>query len=195
MSDPSRSGSAGEATQLLRRLAQGEGNAAERLLPLLYEELRRAAAACMHGERADHTLQPTALVHEAWVRIAGAESPPIWSDRKHFLRIAARAMRRVLVDHARSHSARRPGGAGHKLPLDAVLVTCEEHAPRLAALDAALERLEQVDAGLARLVELRFFAGLTVPEAAGVLEQSLTTTERRWRMARIWLRRELELEA
>ena len=181
----------GEATRLLRRLADGDAGAAATLMPILYEELRASAAACMRRERGDHTLQPTALVHEAWVRIAGSEQAPAWNDREHFLRIAARAMRRVLVDHSRGKRARELKESGERVPLDAVLDACEERAPDLEQLDEALGRLEQVDESLAQLVELRFFAGLTLAEAAGALGVSTPTAERRWRTARLWLHREV----
>ncbi len=181
-----------EATRLLSAVEAGESGAAEKLLPLVYGELRSIAEGLMGGERRDHTLQPTALVHEAYVRlIEGAGRGP-WSSRSHFVRVAARAMRNVLVDHARSRSAQKRGG-GRRIEhaLDLALGELEKNVPDLVALDAALERLERLDEPLARIVELRFFGGLTIEETASVLGVSAPTVERGWRVARMWLRTEL----
>lgn len=179
-------------TRCLTRLASGDGTAAGELLELVYAELRRTAASAMGGERATHTLEPTALVHEAWLRLLGTQ-PRAFTDRTHFLRAAARAMRRVLIDHARARNRRkREGGAAPRLPLADWLVVVDERQLDLLALDEALDRLEAADADLARLVELRFFAGLTIAEAAAVLDRSTATLERDWRCARAILRRLLD---
>ena len=177
-----------EVTELLARLRRGDAGAAEALLPRVYDELRALARRAMADERAGHTLQATALVHEAWVRLAGGDAA---ADRSAFLRVAARAMRQVLIDHARRRGALKRGGGAANEGLDAVLVEVEAHSPDVLALESALERLGAVDASLAQLVELRFFAGLTIEETARVLETSHATVERRWAMARMYLRREL----
>lgn len=182
----------GQATRLLRRMEAGDDTASEELLSLLYTELREQAARCMGGERVGHTLEPTALVHEAWLRLlAEGDEPRRFDDRGHFVRVAARAMRRVLVDHARGRAAEKRGRDWQPVPLDGVLAGFEERHLDLLALDEALERLAAMDPELARLVELRFFAGLTIAQTAGVLGVSTPTVERQWRVARMWLRRDL----
>lgn len=180
--------SPGEVTGLLRAWSKGDADAAERLLPLVYAELRRLAAAQMRRERSDHTLQPTALVHEAYVRLV--DQHLAWTDRGHFFGVAARAMRQVLVDHARKkHAQKRSGG---------IEVTIESAEPAVAprsldllALDQALERLTELDARQAQLVELRVFAGLTVEEIATVMDCSPATASRDYRHAEAWLRRQM----
>ena len=174
------------ATVLLRRARDGDAAAADELLPLLYDELRRIAVAHMAGERDGHTLQPTALVHEAWMRLADA--PEHAEDKNHFLSLAARVMRRVLVDHARTRKAAKRGGEQQRLPLDDALALYEQRDLDVLALDDALAGLEQMDAELARLVELRFFGGLSNGEAAEALGSSLRSVERSWATARTWLR-------
>ena len=187
VSDPT-----GQATRLLRRMEEGDERAGEELLALLYGELRGIAAHAMGRERAGHTLEPTALVHEAWMRLlAGEEGAPRFVGREHFVRVAARAMRRVLVDHARARGAEKRGRDWQPAPLDEVVASIEARDVDLLALDEALERLHDMDPELARLVELRFFAGLSIAETAGVLEVGTATVERHWRVARMWLRREL----
>lgn len=178
-----------EATRLLERLSAGDGAAAEELLPLVYAELRRQAGRTMDGERGDHTLQPTALVHEAYLRLVGSQVR--WQSRAHFARVAARAMRNVLVDHARARRTDKRGQARDRAALDGVLAAYEERNLDVLVVHEALERLHAVDEPLARLVELRFFAGLSIEETARVLEMSTATVERHWRVARLWLRREL----
>ena len=178
-------------TRLLERATSGDRAAAEELLPLLYGELKGVAVRSMRSERADHTLQPTALVHEAWLRLVGGGGAPRFESRRHFVRLAARAMRNVLVDHARARQAQKRGEGQEAASLDAVLAGFEEQHLDLLALHEALERLQEIDAPLARLVELRFFAGLTIEETARALELSTPTVERHWRVARMWLRREL----
>lgn len=161
------------------------------LFTLLYDELRRIAAAALRRERAEHTLQPTALVHEVYVRLSGT-SPGQWQDRAHFIAMAARAMRRVLVDHARARNAVKRGQGGILVSLDGIDVPAATSAADLVVLDATLERLAALDERQARIVELRFFGGLTVEETAAVLEISPRTVKREWQMARAWLQRELE---
>lgn len=183
----------GEATQLLARLSEGEAGAADRLLPLVYDQLRQIAGRLMERQPSDHTLQATALVSEAWLKLVTPEARGGWESQQHFLRVAARAMRSVLVDHARARATEKRGGPNVvKLPLDAVLLEAEDRVGELLAFDETLERLEAVDADLARLVELRFYGGLQIDEAARVLELSQRTAERRWRAARMWLRAELQ---
>ena len=177
-----------KTTLLLRRIESGDREAGAELLELVYGELRDLAAGYMAGERAAHTLQPTALVHEAWVRLMGAEGA--WKDRAHFVGFAALAMRRVLVDHARRRRAEKRGG-GRREPLDTVVAVFEERGADLVALGEALERLEALDPELARIVERRFFAGATNAEVAADLGVSERTVERGWSTARAWLRAEL----
>ncbi len=184
----------GEVTRLLESWRGGRADALDDLLPLIYDELRSLAASYLRKERGGHTLQPTALVHEVYVRLTGKE-PLAIKDRAHFFAVAARAMRRVLVDHARRHRAGKRVGPGDKISL--------EEAPELAggfrlsldvdvlALHEALARLARVNARQAKLVELRYFAGLTNAEAAEALGVSVGTVERDWHVARLWLHRRL----
>jgi len=180
-----------QATLFLRRIAEGDSQAARDLLPLLYDELRSVAERCMAHQPAEHTLQPTALVHEAYVRLFGGQESPHWSDRAHFVRVAAQAMRHVLVDHARAKKAQKRGDGERPVPLEAVLAHFEEQSLDVISLDEALERLAKMDVGLSRIVELRFFAGLTIEETARALDVSATSVERGWRVARMWLREQL----
>ena len=182
-------------TVLLGRAAAGEDAAARELLPLVYDELRALAAAHFRHERRDHTLQPTALVHEAYIRLIGQADTP-WQDRRHFFVLAARTMRNILVDHARGKHREKRGGGWGRVAVDAV----DAVEPRgggldaldLIALDDALNRLADLDERKARLVELRFFAGLTSDDAASVLHVSRSTAAEEWRMARAWLLKELK---
>lgn len=178
-----------EATLLLQRMAQGDKQAAEHLLPLLYGELHGIAERAMAGQQAQ-TLQPTALVNEACVRLLGARGQE-WSSRAHFLGVAAKAMRSILVDHARKRNARKRGGDQVRVPMEALLEVYEREMPDLVELDDALTLLFAQDEQLGRLVELRFFGGLSVEETARVLEVSEPTIVRGWRVARLWLQREL----
>lgn len=182
-----------DPTRLLEQASAGDRQASERLLPLVYAELRRQAERAMGAERADHTLQPTALVHEAYLRLIG--TPTRWESRGHFVRVAARAMRNILVDHARARRAQKRGEGHERTALDGVLATYEERQLDVLVLHEALERLLLLDEPLGRLVELRFFAGLSIEETARVLGSSPATVERHWRVARMWLRRELGSEA
>lgn len=160
------------------------------LFAVVYDELRRIARQQLAVETAGHTLSPTALVHEAYLRLAG-QSPGRWSDRAHFLAVAAQAMRRVLVDHARRHRAAKRGGGVRRLTLDEATIAVEQQADLLLALDAALDRLGALEARLCRVVECRFFAGLTEQETAEALRVTDRTVRRDWVKARGWLLREL----
>lgn len=179
------------ATHLLGRVSQGDLAASDELLAVLYEELHRLARQNMSDERSNHTLQATALVGEAWIRLVDGASSAAWESRAHFLRVAARAMRNVLIDHARSKQAKKRGERPQRVPLDAVLAHYEDRSLDVLALDQALGKLVRVDEDAAKIVELRFFAGLTIEETARVLGVSTPTVERRWRVARLWLRREI----
>lgn len=178
--------SPGEVTDLLRRWSAGEETAGDRALGLLYGRLRRIAAAYARGERPGHTLPPTAVVHESLIQLL--EQDPIqWDGRGHFLGIVSRLMRRVLVDHARHRGAEKRGGRLRRLSLSRAPEPLAEQAPDLVALDDALADLESVDPLAARVVELRFFVGLTLEETADRLGVSRKTVVRRWRLARAWL--------
>jgi RNA polymerase sigma factor (TIGR02999 family) len=178
-------------TQILASIEQGDPHAAEQLLPLVYEELRKLAAARMAAESPDHTLQATALVHEAYMRLVDTESAKHWNSRGHFFAAAAEAMRRILVENARRKLRLRHGGGRRRIDLDEV---AEARAPAdtdILALDEALNRLAMRDHVRAELVKLRYFGGLTMPEAAQALGISLATAERYWTFARTWLYSEL----
>ena len=183
--------SSGTVTRLLRAWSDGDEAALERLTPLVEAELRRLARGYMGRERKDHTLQPTALVNEAFIRLIDARQVR-WQDRAHFLGISARLMRRVLVDHARAHGFRKRGGGVQHVTFDEALVTSPEPELNLLALDRALETMAAVDGRKSRVVELRFFGGLSVEETAQVLHVSIDTVKRDWRLAKLWLLRELK---
>jgi RNA polymerase sigma factor (TIGR02999 family) len=183
----------GAVTELLRAWGDGDDGALERLTPLVEAELRRLARGYMRRERRDHTLQATALVNEAFLRLTDARSVR-WQDRAHFLGISARLMRRVLVDYARSRGYHKRGGGLQRVTLDEGLVTSPEPAVDVVALDRALEALAAIDARKSRVIELRFFGGLSVEETAEVLHVSSDTVKRDWRLAKLWLLRELEGE-
>jgi RNA polymerase sigma factor (TIGR02999 family) len=180
-----------EVTELLMKWGEGDKDVLDRLLPTVYAELHRMAARYLRGERVDHTLQPTALINEAYLRLIDSNSVT-WENRAHFFGIAAQVMRRILVDHARQHRADKRGGEFKKVPIDAAneLASKQEDID-LVALDAALTRLAEVDPELSKLVELRYFAGLTIEDAAQVMSMSLGTAKRRWTAAKAWLRREI----
>lgn len=170
-------------------MADRDSLAASELAPQVYNELRRLAGAYMRRERPGQTLQATALVHEAYLRLADAGTP--WHDKRHFVGIAARSMRQILVERARARGAQKRWAALDRVTLsDALAVAAHEEA-MLPALDDAVTRLEQIDAELARIVELRFFAGLSIEETAEALGSSPATIKRRWALARAWLHREL----
>lgn len=183
-----------DVTALLKDWSAGDRQALERLMPLVYGELRKLAASYLRVERRDHTLQPTALVHEAFLRLVDQRSVD-WANRAHFFGIAAQMMRRILVDHARKRHAAKRDASSFRV----VTVLADEpepdSGPELLALDRALGGLERLDPRQARIVELRFFAGLTVEETAEVAGISTATVKREWRTARAWLKREIDLEA
>ena len=179
-----------DITALLGDWSHGNHTALDQLLPLVYAELRRVAARQLRNERADHTLQPTALVHEAYIRLVDQRQVD-WQDRAHFFGVSAQVMRRILVDHARRHGASKRGEGARCLSLDEAKDVAASNEIPILALDQALDRLGKVDAGLARIVELRAFGGLTIDEAAHVLSVSPSTAKREWRTAKAWLNREL----
>ena len=184
-------GSASEISQLLRRWAAGDSAVVDRLFPLVYRQLRAIAAAQMRSERVGHTLQPTALVHELFLRLDQGE-PVAWQDRHHFFRLAAQAMRRLLVDFARRRLAdRRGGGAPHVTLAAARDLAATPDPVSTLAIDEALGKLAELDPRQAQVVEMRVFAGLTTDEIAAALAVSVSTAEREWRSAKAWLRREL----
>jgi RNA polymerase sigma factor (TIGR02999 family) len=190
---PDASGRAGHAvTELLHAWGAGDAGASEVLIPLVYAELRRQARRALRRESEGHTLQATALVHEAWLRLDGQHDAR-WESRTQFLAVAAQMMRRVLVDHARTRRALKRGGGGTLVTLgDADQAIAAPDEVDVLALDDALARLASLDPRKARLVELRYFAGLSIPEAAAALGISPATVGREWAVARMWLRRELE---
>ena len=179
-----------DVTILLGEMAKGDQQAIAKLTPLVYGELRRLAARYMNRERANHTLQPTALVHEAYLKLV--QHPPVeWQDRAHFLHIAAQVMRQILVDHARRHGREKRGARQQVVPLEDAVVFSPEKASEFLALDESLQRLTKLDARQGRIVELRFFGGLTVEETAQVLGISPKTVKREWSMAKAWLHGDL----
>ena len=182
-----------DVTALLGDWSRGDRTALNQLLPLVYAELRRVAARQLRNERADHTLQPTALVHEAYIRLVDQRHVD-WQNRAHFFGVAAQVMRRILVDHARRHDAIKRGDGVRCVSIDEARDVAASNEIPILALDHALDRLEQVDADLARIVELRAFGGLTIEEAAHVLNVSPSTAKRDWRTAKAWLHRELVSE-
>ena len=175
-----------DVTQVLEAVQQGSPQAAEDLLPLVYEELRRLAAAKMAHEQPGQTLQPTALVHEAWLRLGGAEGPS-WQNRAHFFAAAAEAMRRILIDNARRKRAQRHGGGQQHLDVADLELTTPEEDDQLLAIHDALEKFAALEPQKAELVKLRYFAGLTIEEAAPLLGISAPTAKRWWAYARAWL--------
>lgn len=180
-----------EVTELLARWSAGDEAALEQLVPLVYEECRRLAARQLRGERRDHTLNPTALVHELYLRLAD-QKRATWQTRAQFFAVAARLMRRILVDHARARHAQKRGASAIFITLSTATDVPEDtSAADILAIDEALERLAAIDAEQVRIIELRFFAGLTVEETAHVLERSVRTIKREWQLARAWLYREL----
>jgi RNA polymerase sigma factor (TIGR02999 family) len=183
--------SPGAVTELLRAWGGGDDGALEQLTPLVEAELRRLARGYMRGERRGHTLQTTALINEAFLRLTDARRVR-WQDRAHFLGISARLMRRVLVDHARSRGSRKRWGGAERVTLNEGLATAMEPAVDVVALDRALEALAANDVRKSRVIELRFFGGLSVEETAEVLHVSPDTVKRDWRLAKLWLLRELE---
>lgn len=185
----------GDVTQLLGAWNEGDDSAIRKLTPLIYGELRRVARARRMGERLGHTIQTTALVHEAWCRLAGQDGTH-WQSREHFFAVASQLMRRILVDYARRRMAARRGGLAIQVPLDPangfdVPAPANEAAPSVIALHHALEKLAALDVRKARMIELRFFGGLSIEETAGVLGVSQGTVMRDWTLAKAWLQREI----
>jgi RNA polymerase sigma-70 factor, ECF subfamily len=180
-----------EVTELLERWGAGDQRALDRLMPCIYDDLKRVADGYLRGERPGHTLQPTALVHEAYLRMVHIHSPKI-ENRKHFLVLAAQAMRRVLLDHARRHNAGKRDS--QLLPPDSGLTIQPNLEVDLVALDDALKRLSEFDPDKERIVELRYFAGLSVSETADVVGRSPATVKREWAVAKAWLYRQLNGE-
>lgn len=179
-----------DVTRMLVDWSHGDQEALDRLMPLVYDELRRVAKRILRGESSGHTLQATALVNEAYLKLIQQHEVE-WQNRAHFFAIAARLMRRILVDHARNHQASKRGGAARKLSLDEALGVPAAQAVDLIALEDALTELARLDPEQSRLVELRFFGGLTIEEVAEVLGVSPATVKREWNMAKAWLYREL----
>src|SRR5215510_3310594 len=179
-----------DVTQLLVAWSQGDQAAFERLAPLVYEELRRVARRYMRRERAGHTLQTTAVVNEAYLRLIDA-SQVQWQNRAHFFAVSAQLMRRILVDYARTHNYIKRGGEAHHVPLEEAAVFSAEKAPDLVALDDALTSLAEIDQRKSQVVELRFFGGLSVEETAEALKVSPRTVMSDWSLAKAWLLREL----
>jgi RNA polymerase sigma-70 factor, ECF subfamily len=182
-----------EITQLLLAWSEGDREALDRLTPLVYAELRRLAKSYMRKERAGHTLQTTALIHEAYLRLIDAGQVE-WRNRAHFFGVAARAMRQILVAMARERGCQKRGGGARQVSLDEAMMVDKGLDEDLVSLDAALGALAQFDARKAQVVEMRFFGGLTEEEIASALDVSTETVRRDWRLARSWLRRKLSVE-
>jgi RNA polymerase sigma-70 factor, ECF subfamily len=184
-----------DVTRILHEWRAGDRQAAERLFPLVYDELRRQARNYLRRERENHTLQPTALVHEAYLRLVDQTSPAAVENRVHFFGIASRLMRQILVDHARGRNAEKRGGAAQRLSLEDVHVLPDQSAADLLDLDEALKRLEELDERKCRVVDLRFFGGLKEAEIAEILGVTEKTVRRDWQFAKLWLYRELSQNA
>jgi RNA polymerase sigma-70 factor (ECF subfamily) len=183
-----------DVTALLRAWSRGEAEAREKLIPLIYKDLRLRAHQQMGRERRGHTLQTTALLHEAYLRLVGS-APVAWESRNHFFAIAARMMRRILVDHARSKRSLKRGGAGRPVSLDEELLVSERRPHDLISLDEAVQALTALNERKGRVVELRYFGGLSVEETARVLKVSPRTVKGDWQFAKVWLLREMRREA
>ena len=183
-----------DLTEILVRWSEGRREALDQLIPLIYDELHRIAARYLRQERSEHTLQPTALVHEAWIRLIDQKNVT-WQNRAHFFGVSAELMRRILVDHARRKKAEKRGGGAATVALDENIEWSDHRDLDLVDLDDALQALATVDPQQSKVVEMRFFGGLSVEETAEALGVSGTTVKREWRMARAWLLRELEKTA
>lgn len=181
----------GDVTRVLHEVQQGGKSAVDRLLPLIYTEMHQHAEQIFREERPNHTLQPTALVHDAYLRLIDQQQTT-WKDRAHFFAVAATVMRRLLVDHARQRKSDKRGGKWQRVDLAGDLLGNDIAAPHVLAVQAAIEQLEQLDPNHARIVELRFFGGMSMEEVAEVLGLSKRTVEREWTMIRAWLRKELQ---
>ena len=178
-------------TLLLQKFASGDKDALDRLMPLVYSELQRLASGYLRGEHTGHTLQPTALVHEAYVRLLKQDQPD-YNSRAHFLGVAAQVMRQILIDHARTRNAEKRGGGRGKISIDDAGEIPVDRPSMMIAIDDALALLQQKDAAKARLVEMRFFGGLTAEESAEVMQIPVTEVRRHLRVAQAWLQRELD---
>jgi RNA polymerase sigma factor (TIGR02999 family) len=176
---------------LLSALTRGDDGAASKLIPVVYAELRRLAGSYMRKERADHTLQATALVHEAYLKLVEQRSVN-WQSRAHFFGVAAQLMRRILIDHARGHTRQKRGGDDQKVSLDEALIFSEQQADELLAVDDSLNQLAKIDPRQAKVVEMRFFGGLSIEEAAEALQVSPKTVKRDWSVAKAWLYADLK---
>jgi RNA polymerase sigma factor (TIGR02999 family) len=185
-----KSSRSSRVTQLLEKFEPGDRHAGEQLFADVYAELRKLAAQYLRRERKSHTLQPTALVHEAYLKLVG-QTRVDWRGRAHFLAFAAQAMRQILVDHARRHRAAKRGGNRHRIALDDNLVIESDRSADVLAIEDALTKLAKLDPRQAQMVELRFFGGLSIAEVAKVMGTSKRSVEREWTMVRAWLRREL----
>jgi RNA polymerase sigma-70 factor (ECF subfamily) len=183
--------SPGDVTCLLQAWSRGEESALDKLVPLVYRDLHLRARRCMAGERVEHSLQTTALIHEAYLKLVGP-SPVGWESRGHFFAVAARVMRRILVDHARARRSLKRGGEERPVPLDEALVVAGTPDRDLVSLDDALRALAALDERKARVVEMRYFGGLSVEETAAVLKVSPQTVLRDWKLAKVWLLREMK---
>jgi len=186
--------SSSQVTDLLDNWSRGDLEAREKLMPLVYDELRRLAASYLRRKRVDHTLQATALVNEAYMRLVREKSVS-WQNKSHFFSVCAKLMRRILVDHARVHMAQKRGDGAQKIALTEALVMSREQPAEMLALDESLSRLAALDAHRSQLVELRVFAGLTVEETAEILRISPATVKRDWAVAKAWLLREIDTPA
>jgi RNA polymerase sigma-70 factor, ECF subfamily len=182
-----------DVTLLLHNLNRGDSAAESKLIPIIYNELRRLAAHYMRQERPDHTLQATALVHEAFLRLT-RQKDVNWQGKAHFFGVAAKLMRQILIDHARGRLREKRGSGGQKLALDEGLLLTEARSAELVAVDAALDRLTKLDPRQARIVELRFFGGLSVEETAKIIGVSPKTVKRDWSVARAWLYEDLRVD-
>lgn len=191
MSAPASPPTSPDVTQLLRNWQVGDQSARDQLLEIVYEELRRQAARYLRRERPDHTLQPTALVHEAYLQLID-QSRVNWENRAHFFGAAARLMRRVLVDHARAHQAEKRGSGEEKLALDEAMAVPQSKDLNILALNDALEELARMDEQQSRIVELRYFGGLSIEETATVTGVSPATVKREWAMAKAWLQTQIK---
>lgn len=180
-----------DVTQILSQIEQGDPSAAEQLLPLVYKELRKLAAAKLAHEKSGHTLQATALVHEAYLRLVNVETAQRWDSRGHFFSAAAEAMRRILVDNARRKRRPKHGGEWNRIDVQSMAEICVSTDDDLLALDEALAKLAAEDVDSAEIVKLKYFAGLTIPQIAELLGTTSRTVDRRWAYARSWLHQEL----
>lgn len=183
-----------EVTRIMQQIEAGDPQAADQLLPLVYQELKLLAAARLRNEQPGQTLQATELVHEAWLRLVDNGEDFQWNSRGHFFGAAAQAMRRILVDRARARNASKRGGDRQRVELDPAWHPAAEQPEKLLALNEALERFEQIDPARAELVKLRFFAGLTNRQAASAMDISPATADRYWAYARAWLQTEMQIE-